>query len=119
MNKAFHKPDRLSGASMSPDIPVAHAVPIPRRLVEDEELEKLTARFAGKSVGEKYLGPCWVGKDGIACVVFIALDEGLPNRIRTEGRCAAIAWRWNAAVPVNKRKPVVRGACLTNNNSSA
>lgn len=82
---------------LPPAVPIAHAVPTSRRPLDDEELAKLAAGFTGKTIGQKYVGPAWVGNDGIACVVFIAADERLPVRLRDEGRCAAIAWRWNGA----------------------
>ncbi|MGH6892779.1 MAG: hypothetical protein ACREEP_11025, partial [Dongiaceae bacterium] len=87
--------DSPSDRGAPPATPVAHATPTPERPIDDEQLGTLTTQFVGKTIGQRYFGPGWVKDDGIASVVFIAHDDRVPARIRTEGRCGIIAWRWN------------------------
>lgn len=78
------------------EVPIAYAVPLTTTPIDNERLVKLTSPYAGKTVGQMYEGPGWVIDTGVACVVLIARDEKAPRRVREEGGCGLIAWRWNS-----------------------
>jgi hypothetical protein len=82
------------------EVPIAYAAPLATSPIDNETLAKLTSPFAGQTVGQMYQGPGWVTDTGVACVVLIARDEKVPGRVREDGGCGLIAWRWNSTPSV-------------------
>jgi len=77
------------------NVPVAHAHRSSAQPLDGDGVVALAKPFAGTTVGQKYLGPAWVGDDGTPFVVLVAHDERWLRRLRTASECAFIAWRWN------------------------
>lgn len=92
-----------SEAAGTDEVPIARAVPAQAQPIENEALVRMLVGYAGRTIGQWYQGPGWVTDSGVACVVLIASDEKALRRIRDEGRCAFIAWRWNntPSVPIS------------------
>ena len=84
-----------AGQASPSEVPIAYTAPLATAPIDNDSLAKLTAPFAGQTVGQMYEGPGWVTETGVACVVLIARDEKVPRRVREDGGGGLIAWRWN------------------------
>lgn len=77
------------------DAPVAHARPTDVQPVGASQIEQVTARFKGATVGQSYFGPAGVSEDGVPWIILLAKDDRVPRMCRQEQEFGLLGWLWN------------------------
>ena len=91
---AWVEQDGAVGRSI-PNSPIAVAIPTQPAPVTEADVAKLVAGYEGQSVAEMYLGPGWLDAKGVACLVVIARERTIPQKVAATGQCGLISWLWN------------------------